>query len=124
MSNQYISDRKPHLAAIGLAVCKINHDQRNIPDSVGDAEAAVDKPMVTAAGKIAFRARAAEVRDAAGGAAPAPKRHRPEPWYPATAETAGAEAEGRVRTGDRDILACFIRLDRQGKQHRRRDCDP
>ncbi len=48
-----------------------------IPDSVGDAEAAVDKPMVAAAGIIAFRTRAGEVRDAAG-AAPAPKRHRSE----------------------------------------------
>jgi len=49
MSDQYISDRRPHLAAVGLALCKINHDLRNIlarAQLISDQLSHVEDPMV------------------------------------------------------------------------------
>ena len=49
MLNRYISDRKTHLAALGLAVCKINHDLRNILASaqlISDRLSQVEDPTV------------------------------------------------------------------------------
>lgn len=58
MSSQYISDQKPHLAALGLALCKINHDLRNILASaqlISDHLSQVEDPTVQRPGAKADR---------------------------------------------------------------------